>query len=443
MPACSIIIPVYNQWELSRACLRSISATTRGANVEIILVDNASTDVTPKAAPFLGKQLFGPSFTYIRNKVNRNFAGASNQGARMAKGEYLVFLNNDTVVLPGWLEGLFSDFSAFPNLAATGPLLLYPEKPLVGHTVQHLGVTVSPFHHISHLYEGIPASSPLARRRRFFQIITAAAMMMPRQVFFNASGFDEEYKNGLEDVDLCARLSSTGLRLTVNPSATVIHYQGQSVGRSAHELENSKRMRQRVLHLLRPDKSALLAADDLELGLNAWLIQVPLLNPQLERDLNAQAPAISRARLLELLSANPYWSAGWLRLLKEIPLQDQEALGADAYRMAPEPALPLALARAALAKDDRQRANYWFFTASVFCRPEHFYAESAASQERLALSLGERTFAEKFSNWQKTAPAFFQAKLQPFIAEFAQLARELRIPEEQAREWKFALKNGT
>lgn len=279
MASVSIIIPVFNQWDLTRACLRSIKSTAPAESVEVILVDNASTDVTPKAAPFLGKELFGNYFAYIRNDDNRNFAGASNQGAASASGGFLFFLNNDTVLLPGWLGPLLEDFTQYPDLAGTGPLLLYPEKPLVGHTVQHLGVAVSPFRNVNHLYEGIPAASPLARKRRFFQIITAACMMMPRDLFHKMDGFDERYRNGFEDVDLCARLSASGYRFTVNPDARVIHYQGQSAGRSAAEAENSKRMQRKVLHLLKPDKSRFLEDDGMGLGLNGWQIQVPLLVP--------------------------------------------------------------------------------------------------------------------------------------------------------------------
>ena len=128
----SIIIPVFNQWELSRACLKALASTTKGKSVEVIVVDNASTDVTPDACPFLGKQLFGGAFRYFRCTSNMNFGPASNIGAAIAVGKYLIFLNNDTVPLPGWYQPLIDDFSKFPKIAATGPLLLYPKSKPFG-----------------------------------------------------------------------------------------------------------------------------------------------------------------------------------------------------------------------------------------------------------------------------------------------------------------------
>ena len=220
----SIIIPVYNQWELTRACLKALASTTKDVFIEVIVIDNASTDVTPQACPLLGKQLFGDAFRYIRCQSNINFGPASNIGAKMAVGEFLIFLNNDTVPLPGWYQPLIDDFSRFPNIAASGPLLLYPKSEPFGHTVQHLGVFVSPFLKVGHLYEGIPAESPLAHKRRFFQIITGACMVIPRKLFIAVGLFDEEFINGFEDVELCLRLRQQGYRMTVNPKAKVIHH---------------------------------------------------------------------------------------------------------------------------------------------------------------------------------------------------------------------------
>lgn len=439
MPVASIVIPVYNQWDLTRACLRSIRATTSDEAVEVILVDNGSTDVTARAAPFLGKQLFGRYFTFIRNTENRNFAGASNQGARAAATSLLLFLNNDTVLLPNWLERLTADFSIYPNLAGTGPLLVYPEKPLLGHTVQHLGVSVSPFHKLRHLYEGIPAASPLARKRRFFQIITAACLLMPKELFLGAGGFDEGYINGFEDVDLCARLSAAGYRFTVNPEARVIHYQGQSAGRSAAEGANSLRLQKKVLPLLRPDKAELLAADGMRLGLNDWMIQTPFLAPEIRASLDSQIEARDANSLLETLVEYPCWNAGWQKLLADLPDPEKERLADTVFKLAPEPAVPMRAAWAALAMGDPKKAAYWLNTASVFCLSEAAYLEECAKYADLAFALGETALAREFEAWSRKATQFFQKDLRPFIADFARLARELKLIPPRGSKWAFAL----
>lgn len=310
----SIVIPVFNKWDLTRNCLKSIALTTDPAKVEIIVVDNASSDVTPRACPFLGRQLFGDAFTYIRNDENLNFAGASNQGARAARGEFVIFLNNDTEVQQGWYEPLINDFSVYPDIAATGPLLVYPEIGLLGRYVQHLGVLVSPFLRLGHLYEGIPANSPLARKRRFFQVITAACMVIRKSLFFEIGEFDEKYINGFEDVDLCARLRGKGYRMTVNPQSLVVHYESQSPGRHAHEASNYERLKAGSLRFLKPDWHHHLENDGLHLDLDPWLAFRVGMSGKIIGDLVKAAPADS-GELKEALINYPYWEKGWQRLV--------------------------------------------------------------------------------------------------------------------------------
>lgn len=318
----SIIIPVYNNWQLTRQCLKSLSANTKNANIEIIAVDNASTDATEAGCPFLGRQLFGEFFRYIRNDVNRNFAGACNQGALAASGEFVIFLNNDTEVQPGWYEPLMADFAVYPDLGATGPLLVYPEETPLGRMVQHLGVVLSPLLDLVHLYEGIPAISPLARKRRFFQAITGACMALRRELFLDTGMFDERFVNGFEDLDLCVMLRERGLKLTVNPDAMVIHHESQSEGRYAHEKANAALMIAKNLTALAADWGKQAAEDGLRTGVNDW---GKLRNMHPEKTLarlRAMLAKADPAGLLELLKIYPYWQEGWNKAL--------EWLGADA-----------------------------------------------------------------------------------------------------------------
>lgn len=439
MPAFSIVIPVYNQWQLTRDCLRSLKATVPSNQTELILVDNASTDVTSKAAPFLGKELFGGNFTYIRNEQNRNFAGASNQGAYAAKGDFLIFLNNDTVAKPGWIQGLAEDFSSFPNLAGTGPLLLYPEKPLLGHTVQHLGVSVSSLRQVGHLYEGIPAASPLVKKRRFFQIITAACLMMPRELFIKAGTFDEEFKNGYEDVDLCVRLAKDGFRFTVNPDARVIHYQGQSFGRRDSELGNSQRLREKAFHLLRFNKNELLHADKLKQKLNPWLVQVVALNPEDENRLESMKAKMDESQILAALVQKPFWRGGWEKIYELLGEEEKKDFAESVFRFTREPSLAISASRSALLRGDTDKAYYWFNNASTFCLPETVYCDTCQMQAALANAFGDMELAEEYKQWANASEMFLKKKLRPFIADFASLARELDIKDAGFAPWAFAL----
>lgn len=320
----SIIIPVYNNWDLTRKCLKSIAENTDLSKVQVIVVDNASSDATARGCPFLGKQLFGDSFSYIRNETNRNFAGACNQGAQAARGEFLIFLNNDTEVQPGWYEPLISDFTAWPDIAATGPLLVYPQETPLGRTVQHLGVFVTPSYRLGHLYEGIPAAGPLARKRRFFQAITGACLALRKSLFQEVGGFDEGFINGFEDVDLCARLSHKGYRMTVNPDALVIHHESKTFGRHAHEGENSRRLEEKSLHLLSPDWHLLTQNDGLFLGVNEWLAYCPMLPERTAARLTALAQGADLARTKELLIVYPFWQAGWERAAALAPTPQEQ-----------------------------------------------------------------------------------------------------------------------
>lgn len=439
MPAFSIVIPVFNQWQLSRNCLLSLKATLPDSNTELILVDNASTDVTPRAAPFLGKELFGENFTFIRNERNRNFAGASNQGARAARGNFLIFLNNDTVALSGWLRPLIDDFKNYPNLAGTAPLLLYPEKPLLGHTVQHLGVSVSSFKKVAHLYEGIPASSPLAKKRRFFQIITAACLMIPRELFLNAGAFDEEYKNGFEDVDLCGRLSRAGFRFTVNPESRIIHYQGQSSGRRDGEEANRLRLRQKALPLLLPDKRNLLLADNLTIELNEWQIEAISMGNKEESLLGPELDIMDRDELLAILVQHPYWRKGWKKLYWDLDDAHKLDIADSIFRFVPEPSIAMQASRASLSLGNLAKARYWFNTASVFCQPESAYLDACQTQAALAAHIGDTELKGQYESCAAGSKLFFKNTLRPFIADFASLARQLGIKDGGLAPWAFAL----
>jgi len=112
-PTASIVIPAWNAWEHTEACLESLRPTL-GVRDEVIVVDNGSTDATPRALGGFGWA------TVVRNDTNRGFAAACNQGAEAASGEIVVFLNSDTVPVGRWLDELLAPFSE-DEIAATGP----------------------------------------------------------------------------------------------------------------------------------------------------------------------------------------------------------------------------------------------------------------------------------------------------------------------------------
>lgn len=235
----SIIIPVFNKLELTRQCLTTLASATTMPEYEVIVVDNASTDGT---AEFLTE--LGGDVQVIRNPENYGFAIACNQGAKAARGEFLLFLNNDTIPTDGWLNALVDEVERHTDVAVVGSKLLYEDG-----TIQHAGVAFSriwfsPYH----IYKGFPADAPSVNRRREFQCVTAACMLVRREVFESVEGFDEGYRNGFEDVDLCLKIGERGWRIVYQPKSVLYHLESQTPGRKAHEQENSKRLLARWGH---------------------------------------------------------------------------------------------------------------------------------------------------------------------------------------------------
>lgn len=232
MARAAIVIPLYGRSDLTEACHASLEAA--GDDIELVLVDNASRDDTPQVLARLASDA-----TVIRNRTNLGFATACNQGATAAESEVVVFLNNDTEVLPGWLDPLLDELRD-PTVGAVGSRLLYPNG-----RVQHAGMALSPGATPLHLHRGAPGGHPAVTARRDLTLVTGACLAMRRADFLDLGGFDPAFKNGYEDCDLCLRTRRSGLRVRYAGDSVVIHHEGQSDGRMDWESENSRLLRRR------------------------------------------------------------------------------------------------------------------------------------------------------------------------------------------------------
>jgi GT2 family glycosyltransferase/Flp pilus assembly protein TadD len=233
---CSIIMPVWNRLELTKECLTALSQITDQPEYEVIVVDNGSTDGTKEFLAGLQGDV-----QIIRNEQNLGFAKGCNQGAAVAKGAYLVFLNNDMVPQRGWLGALVSEVEAHQEVGIVGSKLLYPDG-----TVQHAGVVRDCQHLLPyHIYKSFAGDHPAVNQRREFQIITAACLLIRRSLFEEVGGFDEGYINGFEDADLCLKVRERGHRVVYQPRSVVVHLESQTPGRKAHEDANAARFLER------------------------------------------------------------------------------------------------------------------------------------------------------------------------------------------------------
>ena len=231
-PRCSIVIPVHGRAGLTRQCIDAILAEPPGASFEVIVVDDASPDDT--AAVLHG---YGDAIGVVTRGANGGFARASNDGAAAAEGEYLVFLNNDTIPLAGWLDELVATADADPRVGVAGSKLLFPND-----TIQHAGVVVCQDGNPRHIYAGFPAGHPAVEKDRAFQAVTAASMLVRRDLFERAGGFDADFHNSLEDTDLCMRVGQLGYEVRYCPRSVLYHLESVSRGRNSKEIAANTRL---------------------------------------------------------------------------------------------------------------------------------------------------------------------------------------------------------
>jgi glycosyltransferase involved in cell wall biosynthesis/SAM-dependent methyltransferase len=226
----SIIIPTFNNLGLTRQCISSILSHTPQGLYEIVVVDNASTDGTPA---YLKQVEETGNLRAILQSKNCGFAAGCNIGAQAAACPFLVFLNNDTQVTEGWLTALLKSAQQL-RAGVVGAKLLYADG-----TIQHAGIEFingipdHPHRHAS-------ADSPAVNQRRELDMITGACLMTPRDLFLSLGGFDEIFRNGVEDVDYCLRVRALDRKVVYEPQAVVYHLEGQSRGRFDHVNENLK-----------------------------------------------------------------------------------------------------------------------------------------------------------------------------------------------------------
>ena len=319
----SVIIPVYNNWELTEQCLRSLALFQGEDRLEVIVIDNASRDLTPTCCQALGEQLFPNHFSYLRQEINRNYSGANNIGVRAAQGEFILLLNNDTIITSEWVEPLLSAFKKNAHLGAVGPLLLYPG---LKKRVQHVGVTVSLGGQLSHIYEYFPYPHPLLFKKRDLQVITGAALFMPKKLYLALGGLDERFINGFEDVEFCTRLRLKGYQLEVVPKAIIYHYGSQSIGRTLAENQNSSLCKKLCADFLQLDEAKLFREDGYEPKLSPWLTLEARPREEIVVELESKYKRVEE--LIVAIECEPYWLDGLINLAQ---MQESQGKLKDAF----------------------------------------------------------------------------------------------------------------
>ncbi len=214
-PKVSIIVVTYNNLELSQACLASIDEHSQYSNMEIIVVDNASSDGTPEFLETWAST--GANRKIILNDDNRGFAAANNQGLKISSGDFLVLLNNDTYVTPGWVRTMLGHLKRDKSIGLIGPV-----TNNIGNEAR-IDITYADMH------EMLIKSAAYTRRHigQLYPIRTAAffCVMMSKTTFEQVGMLDEAFKTGFfEDDDYCRRIEKLGLGVVCAEDVFIHHH---------------------------------------------------------------------------------------------------------------------------------------------------------------------------------------------------------------------------
>ncbi len=224
----SVIVPTYDDSELTTACVESLLADD--TSVEVIVWDNGSS---PEVSAALDR-LAGDGVQVLHSEENHGFALGNNLALAHATGDVVVFLNNDTTVQPGWLTPL-RDALEDDDVLGAQPLLLYPSG-----SIQSAGIAFPTCGGLPHAFlNGFPVEDAYGVEGLRFHAVTGAALALRYADAVALRGFDPLFTNGLEDVDLCHRLAqrSDG-HFRVLPDVPVVHHESRTPGRYDKHLAN-------------------------------------------------------------------------------------------------------------------------------------------------------------------------------------------------------------
>jgi GT2 family glycosyltransferase len=220
-PRVSIVIPVFNKALYTYNCLLSLIACDTEISKEVIIINNASSDETAT----LLAQLEG-AIQIINNDENQGFVQACRQGGAVAKGEFILFLNNDTQVTPGWLSNMINLIDDDPKIGITGSKLIYPDGRL-----QEAGGII--FNDASGWNYGRlqDPTNPQFNQSREVDYCSGASLMIRQDLWHQLGGFDMRYAPAYyEDTDLCFAARDAGYKVFYCHNSEVIHHEGITAG---------------------------------------------------------------------------------------------------------------------------------------------------------------------------------------------------------------------
>ncbi|HUI31704.1 MAG TPA: glycosyltransferase [Candidatus Acidoferrales bacterium] len=237
MTKVSVIIVSYNVREFLENLLASLRHSLVGLDSEIIVVDNSSDDDTVE---FVKRDF--PEAKIIENRTNVGFGKANNQGAKIAKGEYLLIINPDAVVQEDTVKEMIDFMAAHPEAGAASCKVLNADGTLQKSCRRGFPTPWVAFTRISGLSILFPRTKTFGKYNLTYldpekvhevDAIGGSFMFIPRRVFLEVGGFDEAYFMYGEDIDLCYKIKQAGYKVYYTPQTTAIHFKGESTRRSS------------------------------------------------------------------------------------------------------------------------------------------------------------------------------------------------------------------
>jgi GT2 family glycosyltransferase len=236
-----IVIPTRDRADLLAVCLRSLFQRTDYADFEVLVVDNGSQDPRTFALFDETRARYPDRFAVLRDDGAFNFSRLVNRGVRAVAGAYVLLLNNDVEAIdPGWLAAMVRQAQR-PSIGCVGARLLFPDG-----TVQHAGVVVGRGAAATNVFHRA-ANSALGQGNRLrtvanYSAVTAACLLVRREIFEKVGGFDECFAVDLNDVDFCLRVREAGYHNIFVPGAELIHHESATRGHPCATPESSRRL---------------------------------------------------------------------------------------------------------------------------------------------------------------------------------------------------------
>lgn len=237
-PLVSIIIPTKNQHDYIKRCIDSVVQKTTYKNYEIVITDTGSTD--HEVLDLYDEFGANKRIKIVKWDKPFNFSAVCDFGAKKARGDYIIFLNNDTeIITPTWIEDMLG-YAMQEGVGSVGCKLYYPD----GNRIQHAGVILGVGGQngtpgiAGHFFPAFidnppqdPAQLSYIGGTRDFSAVTAACVMVSKEKFNKVKGFDPVFKIAFNDVDFCLKLLRIGLRNVYLPHVKLYHHESVSIGK--------------------------------------------------------------------------------------------------------------------------------------------------------------------------------------------------------------------